>query len=44
MSTGTCMWMSYTLVACTALAIPAVALIQERHNRSNVDEVVMDVG
>jgi FLVCR family MFS transporter len=43
LTTGSCMWMSYTLVASTLLAIPATALIKERYNRSNVDEVALNV-
>ena len=41
---GNCMWMSYTLVASTLLAIPATALINEQYNRSVVDEVVQNDG
>lgn len=35
---GNCMWVSYSLVASTLLAIPATALIKENYNRSTVDE------
>jgi len=35
---GNCMWVSYSLVASTLLAIPTTALIKEHYNRSNVDE------
>lgn len=42
LSSGTCMWMSYSLVASTAIAIPATALVREQYNRSNVDEVALN--
>jgi len=35
---GNCMWVSYSLVASTLLAIPTTALIKEHYNRSNVDD------
>merc|ERR1711970_170775 len=35
-------WINYVLVGSTALAIPAVMLINESYNRSNVDEVVLN--
>merc|ERR1711990_227396 len=35
---GNCMWVSYSLVASTLLAIPSTALIKENYNRSTVDE------
>ena len=34
-------WINYVLVGSTALAIPAVMMIKESYNRSNVDEVVL---
>jgi len=34
-------WINYTLVAATALTIPAMLLTQETYNRSNVDEAVL---
>lgn len=34
-------WINYTLVAATALTLPAMLLTQETYNRSNVDEAVM---
>ena len=40
MNQGTCIWMSYTLIASTSLAIPAMAFVKEHYNRTNVDEVV----
>jgi len=38
LSAGNCMWVSYSLVASTFLAIPTTALIKEHYNRSIVDE------
>ena len=40
LSKGTCIWMSYTLIASTSVAIPAMAFVKEHYNRTNVDEVV----
>ena len=34
-------WINYTLVAATALTIPAMLLTQETYNRSNVDEAAL---
>ena len=39
LTAGNCMWVSYSLVASTLLAIPATALIKEHYNRSLVDEI-----
>jgi len=43
LTSGRCLWMSYSLVASTALAIPVTALIREHYNRSNVDEVALNI-
>lgn len=40
---GNSMWMSYTLVGCTFIAIPATALVKEQYNRSNVDEAALNI-
>ena len=34
-------WINYTLVAATALTLPAMLLTQETYNRSNVDEAAL---
>ena len=39
LTSGRCMWVSYSLVASTLLAIPTTALIKEHYNRSNIDDV-----
>jgi len=35
-------WINYVLVGSTALAIPAVVMIKETYNRTNVDEVALN--
>jgi len=35
-------WINYALVGSTALAIPAVMMIKETYNRTNVDEVALN--
>ena len=42
LQSGNSIWISYTLVASTIIAIPATALVKESYNRSKDDEETVD--